>query len=244
MCPAFAEYSLAGLSQALRRLGVRRHRGRLGIHSPDPDYTAKLAAIDAALALARAQPEAVSLVYADEFTLTRQPTLAAVWAAQGTEPVARLSQRSNTRWRISGALDAVTGRVTTHAAARMGVAELGRFLRRLRAAYPDRRLILVWDNWPVHRHPAVLAVATELGIEILWLPTYAPWTNPIEKLWRWVKQAMLHHHRQADQWEALKDQVAAFLDQFAEGSAALLRYVGLLPESDEAVVAAHGPTKL
>ena len=144
--PAVAGYSLSGLSQALRRLGVRRHRGRLGVHSPDPDYAPKLAAIAAALAMARAQPAGVSLVYADEFTLTRQPTLAAVWAAQGTDPVARLSQRSNTRWRYSGALDAVTGRVTTHAAARMGVEELGRFLRRLRAAYPDRRLILDWDR--------------------------------------------------------------------------------------------------
>ena len=174
----------------------------------------------------------------------RQPTLAAVWAVQGTEPVARLSQRSNTRWRDRGALDAVTGRVTTHAAACMGVEELGRFLRRLRAAYPDRRLILVWDTWPVHRHPAVLAVAAALGIELRWLPTYAPWTNPIEKLWRWVKQAMLHHHRQADQWEELKDQVAAFLKTFAEGSAALLRYVGLLPKSEAAVAAVNSPTKL
>jgi len=223
-----------------------RQMARHGLYKPrKPETVCRwLAAIDAALALTRAQPEVVSLVYADAFILTRQPTLAAVWAAQGTEPVARLSQRRNTRWRISGALDAVTGRVTTHAAARMGVAELGRFLRRLRATYPDRRLILVWDTWPVHRHPAVLAVATELGIELLWLPTDAPWTNPIEKLWRWVKQAMLHHHRQADQWEALKDQVAAFLDQFADGSVALLRDVGLLPELDGAVTAVHGPTTL
>ena len=25
-------------------------------------------------------------------------------------------------------------------------------------------------------------------IEPVWLPTYAPWLNPIEKLWRWLRQ--------------------------------------------------------
>jgi len=42
---------------------------------------------------------------------------------------------------------------------------------------------LVWDTWPVPRHPAVRAVAAALGFEIVWLPTDAPWTHPIETLW-------------------------------------------------------------
>lgn len=49
---------------------------------------------------------------------------------------------------------------------------------------------------------------------------------------------MVVHHRRADQWEALKGQVAAFIEQFVDDS------VGLLPEPDAAVAAAHGPTKL
>jgi len=92
---------------------------------------------------------------------------------------------------------------------------------------PDRYLFLVWDNWPIHQHAAVLAEATAQRIHLLWLPTYAPWENPIEKLWRWLKQELIHHHRFADDWAALKAAVLAFLDQFAAGSAALLRYVGL-----------------
>lgn len=88
----------------------------------------------------------------------------------------------------------------------------------------------MWDNWPTHRHPEVLAKAEQLGIEILWLPTYAPWTNPIEKLWRWVRQEVVHHHRLSDRWEELKRRVAAFLERFSDGSPELLRYVGLLPD--------------
>jgi hypothetical protein len=56
---------------------------------------------------------------------------------------------------------------------------------------------------------------------------YASWTNPIEKLWRWLKQEVLHLHRLADQWPELQQRVDHLLVQFAHGSKALLRYVGL-----------------
>ncbi|MGB9722998.1 MAG: transposase [Chloroflexia bacterium] len=58
------------------------------------------------------------------------------------------------------------------------------------------------------------------------LPTYASWLNPIEKRWRWLKQEVLHLHRWAHDLDQLRRQVWAFLDQFAEGSEALLHYVG------------------
>jgi hypothetical protein len=60
------------------------------------------------------------------------------------------------------------------------------------------------------------------------LPTYASWANPIEKLWRWVKQDILHLHPWADDLPELRAQVTGFLDQFRPESEDLLRYVGLL----------------
>jgi len=41
---------------------------------------------------------------------------------------------------------------------------------------------------------------------------------------------VVHHHRRADHWEELKAAVMAFLDHFADGSTALLTYVGRLPD--------------
>jgi transposase len=223
-------YSRSGLSRALKRLHVSRQRGRLAVHSPDAAYAHKLAWVARACALARQPDSEVVVLYGDEFSLYRQPTLAATYAPQRRAPVARRSHRANTRHRISGALDLVTGQVTWLARSVMGVVNLKRFLVKVRVAYPGQRVILIWDNWPVHQHAEVLAAASASGIELLWLPTYAPWTNPIEKLWRWLKQDLLHHHRRADQWRELQAQVWAWLDQFAGPSPALLRYVGLLPD--------------
>ena len=64
---------------------------------------------------------------------------------------------------------------------------------------------------------------------MLTLPTYASWLNPIEKLWRWLKQEVLHLHRFSDAWDELKEHVDQFLATFSGGSDDLLHYVGLLP---------------
>jgi hypothetical protein len=59
------------------------------------------------------------------------------------------------------------------------------------------------------------------------LPTYAPWLNRIEKLWRYLRQEVLHLHQEED-FGSLHAHVNTFLDQFAGGSQHLLWYVGLL----------------
>ena len=102
--------------------------------------------------------------------------------------------------------------------------------RQVAHLYPQyERIYVVQDNWSIHQHPDVLAaLATLPRIEPVWLPTYAPWLNLIEKLWRWLRQDVIKMHRLAADWDRLKQQVHAFLDQFAVGSPDLLRYVGLL----------------
>lgn len=119
--------------------------------------------------------------------------------------------------------------------------------------YPDAETIYVaHDNWPIHVHPDVVvrlqayspfwptvpanwpheartsAVQDDLPIQLVFLPTYASWLNPIEKLWRWLRQEVLHLHPFSDYWQALKYAVLDFMQCFAAGSTELLRYVGLL----------------
>ncbi len=51
-----------------------------------------------------------------------------------------------------------------------------------RASPQAQRIYLVLDNWSIHSHPEVLAALQHLPrLELAWLPTYAPWLNPIEK---------------------------------------------------------------
>src|SRR5215475_8768068 len=135
----------------------------------------------------------------------------------------------NRLWRVIGALNAVTGRVDFLDAYIVGRAKVIQFYKRLDAAYPDvERLLVAQDNWSIHAHADVLgALSRWPRIEPAWLPTYAPWLNPIEKLWRWLRQDVLKRHRLARDWSSLRERVNQFLGQFAAGSQDLLRYVGL-----------------
>lgn len=153
------------------------------------------------------------------------------------------------------ALKAITGQVTYCQRTRTTVSCFAQFWFELRAAYPQaNQIYVVVENWPGHFHPDVLAPLQaqafpfppklppnwptspspkachdDLPLQLLCLPTYASWLNPIETLWHWLKHDVLHLHRFSSEWQPLKQVVADFLDQFEQGSDDLLSYVGLLP---------------
>jgi hypothetical protein len=254
VCDWLRQSTLPGIHQILDRLGIHLKRGRDYVHSPDPDYLGKLAEVRLCVERVRTHPGLEVLLFQDELTYYRQPTVARDYAQSGAgQPLARRSYHSNTARRIVASLDALTGRVLYQQRSHVTLEGLVDFYAYLCACYPQAETIyLVQDNWPIHFHPDVLAALQpqtfrwprhvakhwrikarrkarrlNLPIQILPLPTYASWTNPIEKLWRWLKQDALHLHRLADQWDALQEMVDGFLAHFAEGSRALLRYVGL-----------------
>jgi hypothetical protein len=66
--PWLAGRSLGAVHGLLRRLGVAYKRGRRYVHSPDPDYDAKLAVVAQARAHAADDPDHVVFLYQDECT--------------------------------------------------------------------------------------------------------------------------------------------------------------------------------
>ena len=230
--PWLAGYTLSGVWRVLRRAKLKLRTGRLQQYSPDPAYAAKVDRIMQCLREAVATPEQVVVVFLDEMGYHRWPDAAPAWAPEAPvpRPCTQAAGGNNQQWRIIGALNALTGRLDYGEGYIVGRAKVIAFYRQLVAAYPDaERIYVVQDNWSIHAHPDVLAAVADLPqIELVWLPTYAPWLNPIEKAWRWLRQDVLKLHRLAHAWPALRQRVNAFLDQFADGSQALLHYVGLL----------------
>lgn len=223
-------YSDAGIYKALKRLGFSRKRALNFIHSPDVAYRAKWQAILRAYAEAVAHPEQIVMVFLDELTYYRQPSHAPAYHMRGqTQPHALQVAGYNTKTRVVAVLNAVTGQVTYRQRTKIGIEALVAFYAQVRAAYPHaEKIYLVQDNWPVHTLPEAWHAMQAHQLTPLFLPTYASWLNPIEKLWRWLKQEVLHLHRLAHRWRDLCQQVIDFLDQFSSSSEALLHYVGLL----------------
>lgn len=183
----------------------------------------------AALKEAREEPGAVVL-FQDESSFYRQPTQGWLWASMGrAQPRMRYSHGSNTLMRVVGFMDGVTGRVLAWDFSRANVYRLARCIRLVSHAYPEAtRIFLVWDNWPVHYHPVVLrAVQNDPRLVLVPLPTYAPWLNPIEKLWRLLHQDVSHAHPWCDDFIQFRQAIRDKLGEFSQGSQELIRYCGL-----------------
>jgi transposase len=234
-CPELS--SLASISGVLRRLQKWRISwkcGRIHLISPDPEYENKLAAIRAIRTAAAEDPEHLRVLYADEASFYRLPHAGRTWQESGSggvaQPTAVHTAGANTRRRIVGTLDVHDGRVLYQSGSMIGVKALCRFLRHIRRTYgPDVRLVIVWDNWSLHSHPDIVKVASEQRIELLYTPTYAPWTNPIEKLWKKLRHDVLRLHRHSAAWMLLRQRVDQYLAELDSLNPGLLRYTGLLP---------------
>jgi hypothetical protein len=224
---------LSGVYRLLWRLGIHYKRGRRYVHSPDPAYAAKVATIGYVRQRAEADPERITVLYEDEVTYYRRPTVAQGYAVSGQDaPRADQGQGNTTQRRIAACVDVQTGQLFTWQRAHFNVSTLLRCYQEVEHAYPDaHRLYLVQDNWPVHFHPRLLAAFNDnpaSKLRLVRLPTYAPWLNPVEKLWRGLCQDVLHLHPWVYAWDQTQAAVTAWLDQWPTQPDKLLRLLGLL----------------
>ena len=229
--PWLQTVSVPGIHQILSRVGISYKRARDYVRSPDSDYAEKLACIQHALETARQTSETCVVLYQDEFGFTLQPTVAKDWTETGTKyPLARQSHRSQETCYGIGALNPHTGDVIYQQVENCTIVALHTFYTQICQRYPQaEHIYLIQDNRAIHFHPNLIEALlpqtspfakptppkwtgkpskkigklAKLPIEILQLPTYAAWTNPIEKLWRWVRQSVIHLHRLSNDWQAL-----------------------------------------
>jgi transposase len=221
------EYTVSGVWRMLQAWGLGLHTSCARLFSPDPDYCSKVRRRHRCLRDAARHPDTVVALFLDEVGSQRWPEVAPTW---GVEAVVAQRAGNTQQGRTIGALNALTGQVNYLDGYIVGRQQVSQFYSRLDRAYPKKveLMYVIQDNWNIHPHPDVLtALAGYPRIKPVWLPTYAPWLNPIEKLWRWLRQDVLKMHRWVEDWPQVKHRVHDFLDQFAHGSAALLRYVGL-----------------
>jgi transposase len=112
------------------------------------------------------------------------------------------------RYNVLGALHAVTHELVTEINTKYinaeSVCALLRKIASLGAVVP---VTLVMDNARYQRCALVQNLAKELGIELLFLPSYSPNLNLIERLWKFVKKEVLNsrHHQDFTKFQAAID---------------------------------------
>jgi len=89
------------------------------------------------------------------------------------------------------------------------------FFKKIEEAYPVERMIHVFcDNAPYYRNKAVGQYLATSKIVLHFLPPYSPNLNPIERLWKWMKERVIYNVYYQD-FEDFKGAVLGFFAALA-----------------------------
>ena len=102
------------------------------------------------------------------------------------------------RYNVLGALNAATHELVTEInTTYINALSVCALLRKIVGRGGQGPITLVMDNARYQRCALVQDTAKELGIELLFLPSYSPNLNLIERLWKFVKKEVLNsrHHQ-------------------------------------------------
>ena len=151
------------------------------------------------------------MVLAIDWTILRLfPPLRAAWARIGTQAEVPITG-ANAKRVLFGAIHVRTGHRVVLKRSRAGGADARAFLTELRSRYRGwGTLCLLLDRASGHTDRKTQALAAQLNIRFFWLPKHAPELNPMDQLWRPMKQYVAAN-RQAKTIDQLADEAEAWI---------------------------------
>jgi putative transposase len=188
----------------LHGLGWRWKRTKLTAKDNDPQRAPKLALIRR---VAEALQPRQALLFADELDIALLPKSGYQWMPQGTQTEV-LTPGKNEKHYLAGGWDFRTGVVHYCCGPRKTNALFRDLLDTLELRYPARRydrIYVVVDNYKIHHAQAVQRwLGAHPRFELLWLPTYCPRANPIERIFGDTHDKVTRNHKR----KRLRDLVA------------------------------------
>jgi transposase len=202
-------YCRERVRQILHALGFRLRRLRhRHLKAKPQEQTAFLTELHALLTEWPADRE---LLFVDEATVRRHPTLTAQWCLVDDVPEVPTGD-DHTKVHVYGAVAPLTGRTHYHIGSVLGKKEFAKFLRHLLRYYRDKRLLVIHDRGEQHKGPPVETILHDAAGRLVLKPqpAYSPELNPEERIWKWMRRVVTHNH-----WfESLLAEVRAIRDFF------------------------------
>lgn len=164
--------------------------------------------------------------YADEFNVSWQPTLRAMWSPVGQQVMIRTPGKPTKNYGI-GAVNYHTGQTFVIFRKRKRRKEIAEFLSLLMEEHPVETVYIAWDNVYTHMDKEVETVVRSAAgrLTLMYLPTYSPWLNPIEMLWRHFRREVTH----CELFQSVKDLLKAsknFFERYNRMPKKILSVIG------------------
>jgi len=183
------------IRRALHQLGYSWKRARPRGRDDDPKRIGLLAQIRY---LIETLPRNAALFFADELDIHLLPKVGYEWMPKGTQREVR-TPGTNEKHYLAGALDYQTGQMVHVTGERKNRFLFLHLLEAIEQAYPASRyphLYVVADNYKIHTAKAVNEwLVDHPRIQLVWLPSYCPKANPIERAFGDIHDKCTRNHQ-------------------------------------------------
>jgi transposase len=185
------EYTAHGLRKWLRRHGFSYKKPAIVPGKANREQQEKwLAEYET---LRNALPEDETVCFMDGVHPTHNVQPAYGWIKTGV----RKEIPANTgrmRLNLSGIVDVISHNVLVQEDETLNAESTIQFFENIEKAYPKKMKIHVYcDNAPYYRNARVKKYLETSKIALHFLPPYSPNLNPIERLWKWMKERVIYN---------------------------------------------------
>jgi transposase len=199
------------VARILEGADIKPHRVRMWLHSPDPEFRPKVAAI---CNLYLHPPPGATVLCVDE-----KPGMQALEHRFPMQPGgrARIGRkefeyiRHGTRTLIAS-YNVGTGEVLGHCGPTRTADDLVEFMKHVAAHHPTGPVYVIWDNLNIHHGPRWAEFNARHGgrFHFVYTPKHASWTNQIE-IWFSVLARRALRHASFVSADELAERVVAFI---------------------------------
>ena len=135
----------------------------------------------------------------DEMVLTSATTIQKVWLPQGEYPPVVETNRSRKHKSVYGFFNLKDGTEHAFVTDYQNMYITAEVLTKLRAAYPGKELLILWDNCGWHRGSKAMEwIKQDRHTNVIWFPPYTPELNPQEHVWKAGRTAVTHNRHITD----------------------------------------------
>jgi transposase len=205
-------YTIPGMNNWLHRHGFSYKKPAIVPGKANSEQQQKW--IDEYNALKQSLPEDEAICFMDGVHPTHNVQPAYGWMERGVrKEVPANSGRS--RINLSGAIDILSHKIMVQEDKMLNAEATMSFLRKIEESYPTKKWIhLFCDNAPYYRNKEVTKYLTTSKIQLHFLPPYSPNLNPIERLWKWMKERIIYNTYYED-FEGFRSAVFGFFDRLS-----------------------------
>ena len=188
-------YSVNYISQLLKNRGFSFQKAKFDADHKNPEKRQEWLKSTWNEIISKAKAQDAMILFGDEASFPQWGTLSYTWAKRGQQPVVKTSGIRK-GYKVFGLIEYFSGKLFFKGQeGRLNSDSYIEFLSEV-LEQTDRNLILIQDGARYHTSKAMqefFALHKE-RLTAYQLPTYSPDYNPIEKLWKKVKQEGTHLH--------------------------------------------------